>query len=65
MVILKQMILKIYINISHVKKYLNRLIYVMVVSLEVVVERKDILIMLEKLMILIKKLKMKLEKELI
>lgn len=65
MVILKQMILKIYINISHVKNYLNRLIYVMVVSLEVVVERKDILIMLEKLMILIKKLKMKLEKELI
>ena len=65
MVILKQMILKIYINISHVKNYLNRLIYVMVVSLEVVVERKDILIMLEKLIILIKKLKMKLEKELI
>ena len=65
MVILKQMILKIYINISHVKNYLNRLIYVMVVSLEVVVERKDILIMLEKLMILIKKLKVKLEKELI
>lgn len=65
MVILKQMILKIYINISHVKNYLNRLIYVMVVSLEVVVERKDILIMLEKLMILIKKLKVKPEKELI
>lgn len=65
MVILKQMILKIYINISHVKNYLNRLIYVMVVSLEVVVERKDILIMLEKLIILIKKLKVKLEKELI
>jgi len=65
MVILKQMILKIYINISHVKNYLNRLIYVMVVSLEVVVERKDILIMLEKMMILIKKLKVKLEKELI
>ena len=39
--------------------------YVMVVNLEVDVEKKDILIMLEKQMILIKKLKVKLERELI
>ena len=49
MVILKQMILKIYINISHVKDYLNRLLFVMVVNLEVVVEKLGGLIMLEKL----------------
>ena len=46
----KQPIQKIYININLVKDYLNHLMYVTDVNLEVVVEEKDILIMQEKLM---------------
>ena len=43
----------------------NHHMYVMVVSLDVDAEKKDILIMLEKLMTLIEKLKVMLEKVLI
>mgnify|MGYP003437232583 CR=1 FL=1 len=55
----------IMIEIYHVPDLLNRLMFVMGVNLEVVVEKKDILIMLEKLMILIEKLKVMPEKVLI
>ena len=53
------------IEIYHVPDLLNRLMFVMGVNLEVVVEKKDILIMLEKQMILIERLKVTLEKVLI
>ena len=52
----------IMIEIYLVKNKQKVPMYVMNGNLEVVVEKKDILIMLEKLMILIKKLKVKLEK---
>jgi len=55
----------IMIGIYLVKDYLNHLMFVMVANQEAVVEKKDILIMLEKLMIHIKKLKANLEKVLI
>ncbi len=41
-------------KIIHVINYLNRLMYAIDVNQEVVVEKKDLLIILEKLMILIK-----------
>lgn len=53
------------IEMFHVLDLQNRLMFVMVVILEVVVEKRDILTMLEKQMILIEKLKVKLEKVLI
>ena len=65
MVILNLQILKIYTNINLVKDYLNHHMFVMDVNLDVDVEKKDTLIMQEKQMILIKKLKVKLEKVLI
>ena len=53
------------IEIYHALDLRNHLMFVMVVNLEVVVEKKDTLTMLEKQMILIEKLKVKLEKVLI
>ena len=55
----------IMIEISRVLDLLSHLMFVMGVNLEVVVEKKDIPIMLEKQMILIEKSKVKLEKVLI
>lgn len=53
------------IEIFHALDLQNHLMFVTVVNLEVVVEKKDILTMLEKQMILIERLKVKLEKALI
>ena len=57
--------MKILIIIFIVIDLISHLMSVMVVNLGVVVEKKDILIMLEKQMILIEKLKVKQEKVLI
>lgn len=54
--------MKILVIIFIVINLINHLMFVMVVNLEVVVERKDLHIMLEKRTILIKKLKVRLEK---
>ena len=53
------------IEIFHALDLQNHLMFVTVVNLEVDVEKKDILTMLEKQMILIERLKVKLEKGLI
>lgn len=53
------------IEMFHVLDFQNHHMYVMVVNLEADAGKKDILIMLEKQMILTKKSKVMLEKELI
>lgn len=55
----------IMIKIYYVLNFENYLLFAMVVSLEVIVKRRDILIMQKKLMTFIEKLKAKLEKVLI